>query len=329
MEGSVQRSGNRLRVNVQLIDAETGAHLWAERFDKPVADLFDMQDEVVARLANQLGAQFIAAEARRADQAPHPDSMDLWFQGFAWFNKGLTPENMERARGFFERALALDPGNIEALVGIAVVHNTIVGGFLTDDPAPHIAGAETALNKVLSVAPNHAGAHAAFGGTLMYSNRAARGIAKFEQALALDPNLASAHALIGVAKYFVGRGSETETHIRESLRLSPRDTFAYAWIAVLGVVKLTLGSDEEAVTLLQRGVEANPNYPAAHFWLASALAHLDRFDDARSAVHAGLSLVPTFTVSRYRKGAFSSNLAYVAQRERICEGMRKAGVPEG
>ena len=121
LEGSVQRSGNRLRVNVQLIDAETGAHLWAERFDKPVADLFDMQDEIVARLANQLGTQLIAAEARRAEQAPHPDSMDLYFQGMACLNKGLTPEHMTQARGFFERALARDPGNVEALVGTAFV----------------------------------------------------------------------------------------------------------------------------------------------------------------------------------------------------------------
>jgi adenylate cyclase len=106
LEGSVQRSGNRLRVNVQLIDAETGAHLWAERFDKPLADLFDMQDEIVARLANQLGAQLIAAEARRAERAPHPDSTDLYYQGLVWFNKGITREFMTRARDFFERALA-------------------------------------------------------------------------------------------------------------------------------------------------------------------------------------------------------------------------------
>ena len=123
LEGSVQRSGNRLRVNVQLIDAETGAHLWAERFDKPVADLFEMQDEIVARLANQLGTQLIAAEARRARTHRILNSMDLYFQGMGWYHKGLTPENMEQARGFFERALALDPGNIEALVGIAEVHN--------------------------------------------------------------------------------------------------------------------------------------------------------------------------------------------------------------
>jgi tetratricopeptide (TPR) repeat protein len=256
--------------------------------------------------------------------------MDLCFQGLAWYNKGLTPEHMERARGFFERALALDPQNIEALVGIAEVHNAIVGNFMTDDPAPpHIATAETALTKVLSVAPNHAWAHAAFGRTLLNSNRAARGIAQFEQALALDPNLANAHASIGVAKYFVGRGSETETHIREMFRLSPRDTFAYVWMAVGGVVKLTLGSDEEAVTWLQRSVEANPNFPVAHFWLASALAHLGQLDGARFAVQAGLALDPTFTVSRFRAGALSSNPTYLAQRERIYDAMRKAGVPEG
>ena len=91
LEGSVQRGGNRLRVNVQLIDAETGNHLWAERFDKPVADLFDMQDEIVSRLANTLDAELIAAEARRAERSPHPDAMDLVFQGKAWFEQGANP----------------------------------------------------------------------------------------------------------------------------------------------------------------------------------------------------------------------------------------------
>ena len=118
LEGSVQRGGNRLRVNVQLIDAETGNHLWAERFDKPVADLFDMQDEIVSRLANTLNTQLIEAEARRAERSLHPDAMDLYFQGMACLNKGRTSEYLAQARGFFERALALDPKNVEALVGI-------------------------------------------------------------------------------------------------------------------------------------------------------------------------------------------------------------------
>jgi adenylate cyclase len=102
LEGSVQRVGNRMRVNVQLIDAETVNHLWAERFDKPLADLFDMQDEIVARLAGALNAQLIAAEARRAEKAPTPDSMDYYFQGLAWFNRGATPGNLAQARSFFD-----------------------------------------------------------------------------------------------------------------------------------------------------------------------------------------------------------------------------------
>src|SRR5262249_52889271 len=121
LEGSVQRGGNRLRVNVQLVDAHTGNHLWAERFDKPVADLFDMQDEIVSRLANALDAELIAAEARRAERSSHPDAVDLVFQGRDWFNKGLTPYHMAQARRFFEQAMALDPGNIKAMVGLARV----------------------------------------------------------------------------------------------------------------------------------------------------------------------------------------------------------------
>jgi TolB-like protein len=151
LEGSVQRGGNRMRVNVQLIDAETGNHLWAERFDKPLADLFDMQDEIVARLAGQLGTQLIEAEARRAQRTPLPDSMDLYFQGVACVHKGLTPENMAQARGYYEQALALDPGNIEALVGNGLVDLASIGNYLTEDRAARAATAEAALTKVLSL----------------------------------------------------------------------------------------------------------------------------------------------------------------------------------
>jgi TolB-like protein len=156
LEGSVQRGGNRMRVNVQLIDAETGNHLWAERFDKPLADLLDMQDEIVARLARQLNTELVAAEARHAERAPAPDSMDLYFRGRASANKGFTPENMAQARSFYGRALALDPTNIEALVGTAGVDINSVGNFLSDDRRERAAAAEAILTKVLSLAPNHA-----------------------------------------------------------------------------------------------------------------------------------------------------------------------------
>jgi TolB-like protein len=176
--GSVQRGGNRMRVNVQLIDAETGNHLWAERFDKPVADLFDMQDEIVARLANSLNAQLITAEARRAERAPHPDSMDHYFQGMAWLNKGLTPDYLARAENYFESALSLDAGNVEALVGIALVNCNFAGGTHTADDRPaRLAAAERFATRALSLAPDHPRGRTSLGLTYIWSNRAAQGIA--------------------------------------------------------------------------------------------------------------------------------------------------------
>ena len=328
LEGSVQRGANRLRVNVQLIDAETGNHLWAERFDKPVADLFDMQDEIVSRLANTLDAQIIAAEARRAERSPHPDAMDLYFQGMACANKGRTSEYLAQARSFFERALALDPRNIDALVGMAMVDAISVAVQNTDDRVT-LAVAEATLTKALSVAPNHASAHHWLGFIQIQTNRAAHGIAECERALALDPNLATAHGTIGLAKYFLGRGEETESHVQEALRLSPRDTQAYIWMIFAGYAKLQLDADEEAVARFRCSVELNRNHPRTHFWLAAALAHLGRLDEARSALDAGLALDPTFTIARFSTGAPSDNPTYRATARRIRDGLRRVGMPEG
>ncbi len=328
LEGSVQRDGNRMRVNVQLIDAASGAHLWAERFDKPLADLFDMQDEVVARLASQLGTQFIAAEARRAELAPHPDSMDLYFQGMACVNKGMTPEYAAQARGFFERALALDPQNVDALA-IEAWHDThVASSLITTDRAARLAAAEAAATKALSLAPDHAFAHLALGVVYLFSNRAAQGIAECEHALALNRSQALAHANIGLGKLALGRAEETEGHILEALRLSPRDFLAYHWMFMAGIAKLQLGGDEEAVAWERRSLDANRNLPLAHFYLAAALVHLGRFDEARASLQAGLALDPTFTVHRWRSIKISDNPTFMAQRQRIEEGLRKAGVPE-
>jgi len=201
---------------------------------------------------------------------------------------------MAQARGYFERALALDPGNIEALVGNANVDVVSVALFFTDDPAAHAAAAEATLTKVLSLAPNHAYAQYQLGFVYTITNRAAEGITKCEHALALDRNLAAAHVTIGLAKYFTGLAEETESHVLEALRLSPRDTIAYAWMFTAGFAKLSLGRDQEAVVWLLRSIDANRNLPSAHFFLAAAQAHLGRMSEARAAVQAGLALNPTF-----------------------------------
>ena len=330
LEGSVQRGGNRMRVNVQFIDTESGNHLWAERFDKPLADLFDMQDEIAARLANALNAHLVAAEARRAEQAPNPNSMDLYFQGMAWFNKGMTPDNVAQARGFFDRALTADPYNVEALIGSAVADVTEGANSFVTDPLAAFAAAEAKLTKALSSVPDHARAHMSLGFVDIRTKRAAEGIAEFEHALGLDRNLADAHSGIGFGKIFIGHAEETEAHIGEALRLSPRDTMAYTWMNFAGIAKLQLGSWEQAVAWFRRSIEANRNYPHSHFALAAAHAQLGRLDEARSAVKAGVALDPSFAVSRARADwtAMSDDPTYFTQLQPIFEGLRKAGIPE-
>jgi tetratricopeptide (TPR) repeat protein len=164
----------------------------------------------------------------------------------------------------------------------------------------------------------------------IFTKRAAEGIAECEHALVLDRNLASAHAYIGLGKTFIGRAEEAEAHVAEALRLSPRDRSAYFWMNFVGRAKLQLGNWEQAVAWFRRSIEANRNFPSAFFQLSAALAQFGRLDEARSAIKAGLSLDPNFSVSRARaaRTAMTDDPTYLAQLEPLWDGMRKAGVPE-
>src|SRR5215469_6902143 len=258
-----------------------------------------MQDEIVARIANTLNAQLIAVEARRAERAPAPDSIDLYFQGEAWVNKGVTFETMTKAREFFDRALALDPDNVEALAGIAQVDANLAISLSTDDKGARFAAAEAAVTKALSLAPDHALAHLCMGMILGFTNRAGQGIAEYERALALDRNLAGAHALIGQNKLFIGRAEESEAHVLDALRLSPRDPWAYVWQLTAGFAACLLGRNEEAATWFRRSIEANRNFALCHFIYATALSNMGRMAEARTEVAAGLALDPHFTIANF------------------------------
>jgi len=328
LEGSIQRGGDRFRLNVQLIDTETATHVWAERFDKPAADLFELQDEIVSRLANTLNAELVKAEARRAERSLRPDFMDLYFQGRAFLNKGVTPAFMAQARDFFARAIALDPDNVEAAVAAAQIDVSVGSAFLTDNNSAHFEIAETALNKVLSQAPNHPRAHMLLGAIQLQTDRASIGIAECRRALLLDRNLADAHGFIGVGKYGIGRGEEVEGHVQEALRLSPRDTRAFLWYMFVGMGKLTTNAEREAIDWFRRSLEANRNHALSYFHFAAALALVGDLKEARSIAEAGLALDLGFTIRRYRINAKGNNPTYLAKRELFYKGMRLAGVPE-
>ena len=256
--------------------------------------------------------------------------MDLYFQGMAWFNKGLSPDNVTQARSFFDRALTADPGNVDALIGSARADSVEGAVLFSTDPIAAFAAAEAKLTKALSSVPDHARAHMFLGFVEMMTRRAAEGIAECEHALALDRNLASAHSFIGRGKILVGRAEETEAHVAEALRLSPRDTMANTWMMHAGFAKNQLGAWDQAVAWCRRAIEANRHHPAVWFHLAAALAQRSRLDEAHSAVKAGLALAPTFSVSRARVNwtAPGDDPTYLAQLEPLLDGMRKAGVPE-
>ena len=241
----------------------------------------------------------------------------------------FLPLSRRTARTLFERALTLDPGNVDAIVGAALANGMFAGAHMTDDRATHLGTAEALAVKALSIAPENALAHLCLGVAQMFTNRAAQGIQEFERALAIDRNLVAAHAYMGWAKNFVGRGQEAAAHIEDALRLSPRDTAVYLWRTFNGSVKVFLAKDEEAVGELRRAIEANRNFAVAHLLLAVALAGLERLEEGRLAAREALSIDPTFTIRRYRADVPSDNPVFLAGRRRVYELMRRVGIPEG
>jgi TolB-like protein/class 3 adenylate cyclase/tetratricopeptide (TPR) repeat protein len=331
MEGSVQASGDRIRVNAQLIDATTGAHLWAERFDKPRADIFDMQDEITTRLARVVGVELVAAESRRAERE-HPgdmDAIDLAMRGWAILNQPLSLRDHRAACDLFNAALSRDDRNVEALIGLATFHADDLRTFASTNRDEQIRIAETAITKALALAPGNALAHLVYGNVLHVSGFTERSLREVEFAITLDRNLAWAHANAGFAKVLLGRAEEAEADLMNAIRLSPRDPGLDRWYALLGIADLFLGRLGSALDRLRKSVEINPHVAMTHFFLAAASALSGHADEASGEREAGSQLDPNFTVARFRNERRSQNQTFLTQRERIYEGLRLAGVPEG
>jgi TolB-like protein len=332
LEGSVQNAGERMRFNAQLVDAASGGHLWAERFDKERGDLLDMQDEVTTRLARTIHIEMIAAESRRAarERPGRLDAVDHTLLGWAAWNRNLSLESARRAGRFFETALRLDEHNVGALIGFANAHMWEVNmSYASDDRAAQIRVSETAAKQALALAPNSAEAHVTYG-TVLYAMRAPeRALREFELAVGLDGNLAAAHAYLGLMKFSLGRARDTGAHVAEAMRLSPRDPLLFQWHFFMGVAEIYLGRVVHGIESLRKSAEINPNWGLSQFVLAAALALAGLLPEAAEIRAVAQRLVPNFTIARFRAGAASGNPVYLAQREHLYKGLRFAGVPEG
>lgn len=332
LEGSVQRDQNRVRINAQLIDAGTGAHLWADRFEQDLADLFKLQDQVVARLANELGVELVNAEAshRRQDGASHVDADDLRLQGSALLNRGYTRENVEAAIKFFDQALAIDTNNTDVLVGLGDAIGWLVYFQWNEQPREQeLARGLAAIDRALASEPKNAVAHMAKGTLLIDSSRHDEAIAEYDTAISIDPNLAVACGCRGMAHFFLGRSEETFADEEEAMRLSPHDPILSGWYRIGCAAHVFLAQDEAAIEWRRKSAALEQNW-VTHMNLASAYGYMRRLDEARSQVAELLKLRPNYTLKNVvaRERMVSENPMFLAQVQTYVEGLRRAGLPE-
>jgi TolB-like protein len=337
LEGSVRRSGGRVRVNVQLIDGEKGSHLWAERFDREVGDIFTLQDEVTGRIARALNLQVIEAESRRAQhvRAENLDAEDYALRGWAeLFTKPINRESNSIALKHVEEALRLDPNSARAWACKAFVYSRAsqLGGM----PEPYIELLERAIEageRAVALDLRSADAHFVLGLALQFAGQGERALPAMETALEINRNYAPAYRGMGMALILLGRAAEAPSWIEKAISLSPRDPLTSAWFWTLGLAKHLIGEDMEAVAWAKKAVAVSPEMPHPHFVLASAQAWLGEEEEAKKALAEGLRLQPTYdTIALYREPrgtGLSRNEIYVKQfEEHHLGGLRKAGMLE-
>jgi tetratricopeptide (TPR) repeat protein len=328
LEGSVRRSANQVRVNAQLIDGETGAHLWAERFDYQRGDLFQMQSEITARIARTLSLELVEAEGQRAlRQRPNnPNAMDLVMRGTAIMNRARQGEDVSEARRLFQEAIRLDANMATAWVGLggAFLFNSRFSPSREED----LRQAGEAVERALALDPKSAVAHY-IKATLHYQfGRLEQAVGEYEAAIALDRNFASSYGMLGATKVILGQPEEAFEHVQKAIQISPRDPSLSMWQMFVGVANLHLGRDDEAIVWLRKSVDLNPRSSFGHLFLASALGLAGQEAAARAEMAEFRRLNPGFTLSRFKVVEPSDRPAFLAQRQRVYEGLRQAGMPE-
>ena len=270
LEGSVQRSGKQVRINAQLIDAETDGHVWAERFERETGDLFALQEEITRRIAVTLNIELVGAEAARPTE--HPVALDYILRGRAATMTPASRENRTEAIGLFERALALDPRSVAAQSYLATALSARILDHLTDTAAADIERATGLAGQALAASPRSPLAHYANGQVLRAQNRYAEAIGEYETAIAFDRNWVRAYALIAWCKLYTGPIEEAILLVEQAIRLSPRDPVIGIWYMLIGQAHLLQSRSDEAVIWLEKARSAIPAQPGVRALLACAYA---------------------------------------------------------
>ncbi len=322
LEGSVRKSGNRIRINAQLVDAKTGRHLWAARYDRELTEVFALQDEVTAKIVSALAVKLTVGERERLSRAAvtSPEAYDTLLRGLELLRR-FTRETNAEARVLFEKAIALDPQYARAYADVALTHGMDVTFGWTDAPeAANARGLEFARNG-LALDDTLPQVHFALSNTYLRHRRYDESIAADRKSIGLDPNYADGYASLAISLAYAGRPEDGLKAIRKAMRLNPRHPFFYVWN--VGHAYFMMGRYEEAATAFERVLERNPQFPGGHMTLAATYGHLGRTVDAEWEVEETLTLLPDFSLASERRRALYKN---PADLERYIEGLRKAGL---
>jgi TolB-like protein/Flp pilus assembly protein TadD len=329
LEGSVQRSGSHVRINAQLIDAGTDAHLWAGRFDGDTGDLFTVQDEITHRIATSLEAELITAEARRSIE--QPDALDYLLKGRAIALRPPTRERTAEAIAMYERALTAEPASVEAQTQLALALLRRVFSGTSETRGADIARAKELIEQASAASPRSWIAHYAKGNLLRAMGRCAEAIPEYETAIASNRNCPCNYADLGWCKLVTGAIDQVIPLEQQAIRLSPRDPIIGVWEYRIGIVHLLQSRTDEALVWLSKACSDNPGYATMHAWLASAYALNGESQRAAAELAEARKL---------RGGGYSSIARMKSAEQDVVPavralfeasyyaGLRKAGMPE-
>ena len=328
LEGSVRKATNRIRVTAQLIDATTGRHIWAERYDRQLDDIFALQDEITDTIVAAIEPELGAVERERARRKP-PNNLDAWDsyqRGLSHLYGDLTREETGAGKRWLRRACELDPTFAAAYGELAWIHTVDIALDATDDPKASLDEAARAAEKAVALDARDPSAHVALGRVNIFRHAYERAIAEMETALALNPSFDRGHYGLGMALLYGGRPADSISPFERAIRLSPRGWRPWAYRQMLARAYFNMGRYEEAAVWSEKAVQ-HPRAPYMPFVDATAvLGHLGRLDEARAMLAEVMKRKPDFSVDTVRNtiGRYGPHSAV----DRIIDGLRKAGLPE-
>jgi adenylate cyclase len=331
LEGSVRRTANQVRVNVQLIDAESGTHVWADRFDTDRANLGEAQDEIIGRLARSLNVELVKDVGRRIerDRMADPNALDLVMRGRSVMQRPSSAARHDEALPFFEQAVERDPRSVDAKLALGGALASRAADGWSSSRQQDLARAEQLLVEVLEVDANNAPARQKMGQILQHQNRLAEAKIELEMAIALNGNSVDALRWLARNLTWLGDPEAGIPHLEKALRLSPRDPWVANNHQALGECHLLLGHVDQAIDLLRRARAANPRWWFIPHWLAGALGLKGALDEARAALAESIKLNPDMNSLGQVRVYYFRSLQYWALREKTVNvGLRRAGFPD-